>query len=311
MKSMQGNRGVRGVAAGVVLASLGFSAPEALADDSFSSPSGPLGANLSFDSSRRTRLHGELSFHTQSQAGASLSLFDATLGFGQKLTDHLELEATLPISGSVLSASAVNFNDPSFAETTVTVDQFGVGNLALQVNFFAKPSDFVRWKVGGGVAAGPWNQRNGGTTAEGATVLVSRLALFGYEAPWLTYPTFVHVFVPARVELGTNVRFTADGSLNVAIPTGAVEGGVQLQLAPGVAFWVSDRVDLGARVLLSVDSIEVLGDSTQLSFEPYARLDFDSAFLATRFTMQLDDPLGFSFDTGGLWGLHLALGGTF
>lgn len=269
------------------------------ADDSFSAPTGALGANLSFDPSVRGRMHGEFSFHTQSQGGLTWTYLAVNLGFGVKVTDHLEFEASMPVGGALLSAAGGSS------------DQFGVGNLALQLNFFSQLAQLVRFKVGGGLSLGPWNQSNDFPTAEGAAVLLSRLATTGYEAPWQAYPGYVHLFVPARVEVGKAVRLTGDASLDAAIPTGNLEGGVLAQLAPGVAFWVNEHVDLGARLLLSIDSTELLLDSAQLSLEPYARFDFDRAFVSTRFTLNLDNPLGFSFDTGRLWGLSVALGGAF
>jgi hypothetical protein len=46
--------------------------------------------------------------------------------------------------------------------------------------------------------------------------------------------------------------------------------------------------------------------------EPFVRFNFgEHAFLSTRLTMHLDNDLGFSFDSGGVWGLHVGGGGAF
>jgi hypothetical protein len=55
---------------------------------------------------------------------------------------------------------------------------------------------------------------------------------------------------------------------------------------------------------------------TQFAIEPFARYDFGNLFASTRFTLNLDDPWGFSFESndgfGGskIWAWHFAVGGT-
>jgi hypothetical protein len=268
----------------------------ARAIDRFSAPTGALGANLGFSEEERFRAHAEMSYFTQGGAATAHALGWA-FGAGLKVARAVEIEIGLPVAGVVLSGAASG-------------NQFGVGNLSIGANFFSPIGEQLRLKVGGAVAFGPWNQSNGGNTPEGLAVLVSGTASHGFQDTWLYMPGYVHLVVPARVEVGGNVQFTGDGSLDLAIPTlNGSEAELVLLLAPGVAFWATPKFALGARMPLQV----VTGnDAAQLSLEPFLRLNLgDKGFLSTRFTMHLDDSLGFSFDTGGFWGLHLAFGGSF
>jgi hypothetical protein len=51
--------------------------------------------------------------------------------------------------------------------------------------------------------------------------------------------------------------------------------------------------------------------TTFFAMEPYGRFDFDNLFLATRFTLNIDDPYGFAFDSGKFCALHVGFGGTY
>jgi len=46
----------------------------------------------------------------------------------------------------------------------------------------------------------------------------------------------------------------------------------------------------------------------QLSFSPYGKLELGQGFLEARFTANIDNPLGFAFDKGRFWGIHLGGG---
>jgi hypothetical protein len=263
--------------------------------DRFSAPTGQLGANLTFDAEQRFRLHTEMSYFTQGGTTTTHAL-GWTFGGGVKVTDAVEIEVTVPVGGLVLSGLFEG-------------DQFGVGNLAVGANFFSQMSQSLRLKLGGLIAFGPWNQANGSPTTEGFAVGASGLVTKGYQDAWLYSPGYVHLVVPARFELGGTVQLTGDGSLHLAVPTMDVDTEFLLTLTPGVAFWATPKFVLGARMPLQFMTAD---DAAQLSLEPFLRLDLgERAFLSTRFTMHLDDNLGFSFDTGGAWGLHLAFGGSF
>lgn len=278
------------VALGVLFLSGG-----AEAMDRFSAPTGQLGANLTFDPAQRFRLHTEMSYFTQGGAVTAHAL-GWTFGAGIKVTDQVEIEVGVPVAGVVASGAG-------------TGDRFGVGNLALGANFFDTFTDQLRLKVGGLVAFGPWNESNGNPTAEGLAVAIVGLATNGYQDAWLYAPGYVHIVAPARVEFGTTVQATGDASLHVAVPVSGDDGELFVNLTPGVAFWATPQFALGARMPFQFMTAT---DAAQLSLEPFLRLEIgEQAFVSTRFTMHLDNELGFSFEDGRFWGLHLAFGGSF
>lgn len=53
------------------------------------------------------------------------------------------------------------------------------------------------------------------------------------------------------------------------------------------------------------------GDAAQLFVEPFVRVDLGPLMLSTRLMMNLDEPLGFAFDSGKYWGLHVGAGLAF
>jgi len=123
----------------------------------------------------------------------------------------------------------------------------------------------------------------------------SQISVVGPVAPVQTNAPPTHVFTPG---------------LHVPTDGGDVE--VSVQLSPGVGFYASETVLIGGRFPFAWYPTESGASSTFLAFEPYGRFDVsDSAFLNARFTLNLDEPLGFSFDDGRIWALHFGGGGTF
>jgi len=273
-----------------------LSAGAATAKDRFSAPTGQLGANLTLDPTQRFRLHTEMSYFTTTAAFTMHGL-GWTFGAGIKVADKVEIELGVPVEGVILSSNGSS------------VDQFGVGNVSIGGNYFTSLGEQLRLKVGGLVAFGPWNQRNGVVTQEGIAVGLAGMSMNGYQDAWLHAPG-VHVVVPGRIEYGEEVQATGDVGLHVAIPTlDGAETDVIVTVAPGIVYWPAPQFALGARLPLQLMTAD---DAAQVSLEPFLRLDVaEQAFLSTRFTMHLDEPLGFSFDTGRAWGLHLAFGGSF
>lgn len=266
--------------------------------ETFSGPTIPLAAGLDTDGAQTGRVGAEASYHTQSDStfGSTVHVLAFQMGGAFKVTDFLEIEASLPIAGYV--------QDSDF----VSGDQFGVGNLSIGANVFGQANDLL-WKVGGGFSFGPWND-----LSDPETLAVSAGTLFtrAYQETWMWQQPAVHLFVPARVEYGQAVRFTGDASLDLSIPTDSLlDPELFAVLAPGIAFRPIDLVNVGGRLPVQLLPTNDPDDMAQLSLEPYVQLNFGSAYLASRLTVNLDDDLGFSFDSGGFWGLHLGAGGTF
>lgn len=266
----------------------------------FSSPSGSTGAGIRLNAGQKGRVHAEMGFHTQSPAGATLTALHWTLGAAFRPTDAVEIELTVPIGGV---ATSTPFGGS---------DQFGVGNMALQGTFMGAPSPNVLLKGGFGLALAPWNNLGGSINSESLAVAIGATSTRSFQESWLALPQTVHLFFPFRVEAGREVRFTGDASIDMAIPTlDGLDFNAFIGLVPGVAWWAAETVNLGVRLPLYVNTVSN-ADNAQLSLEPYVRYDFDqTAFVSTRFTLNLDENLGFSFDSGRFWGWHMAFGANF
>ncbi len=272
------------------------------ADGRFAAPTSTTGAGLSLSPEQRGRFWGELGFHTQE----ALTVWVPVLGGGYKLTDSLELELVLPFvyaSRDAIDPRTGTFEDRS---TFVSGDPF-VG-----VNYLGG-AGALRYKMGGGVALpfAPDSDAGHYVALRGA----SEIRAFQDDYLWL--PRTMSLVAPLRVEYGDRVLFGGDASLTISLPTGDDEPGddgrdaaLALTLAPGVAFWVTPKTLLGARLGLYWLMTEE-GDNAQLSFEPNFRQHFGRGFFHARFTLNLDEPAGFSFNPGGFWGLHLGGGLSF
>jgi hypothetical protein len=264
------------------------------AGDSFAAPNGELGAGLSISKQGTARVWGELGFYMGSLFGADVTSLSWVLGGGYKITPSLELDLMLPMA--FLSASGGGESDSGLA----------VGNLHIGASFM-QSKDELRYKFGGALEWGPWNSDY---------EAVSQFALFygagtrGSQNAGLWAPETFTLVTPARIEYGRQLSFTGDGALGFHVPTDGGDFDFSVLLAPGVAYYVSETVLLGARLPM-VFVLTNDADMAQLGFEPNARFDLGSAFVNARFTLNLDEPLGFAFDEGGVWGLHVGAGGTF
>jgi hypothetical protein len=270
------------------------------ARDVFSGPNGQLGANLSTSASDGVRAHAELSYFTVSPAaGSSLHFLTLTTGAGIRLNSHFELEFGLAGQGALLAGNVSN-------------NHYSIGNALIGGNFITAIGPKLRLKVGGAFAFGPWNQGGTGLTTEGNVQVLAGTAIHVYQDAWYYYPTHVHWVMPARVELDPieSLALTLDVQPDIAIGLNSNKSAFIFIFAPGLVYWPSDSVALGLRAPVEINSLP--SDSTQVALEPSLRFNFDqAAFLATRFTMNLDNPAGFSFDSGKTWGWHVAFGGAF
>lgn len=264
----------------------------------FTAPTGPDGAGFKEDGS--LRLYGEFGFHTQNtrNLGPQSALYlNWLFGAGIHVSENVEIEVQLPMAHSAMSS---NF---------LSTDQAAFGNLGLGANWMTS-SKYVLWKVGGLVTFGPWNDN---ASFEQSITLQGASGTRGSQDLHLWAPGRVGLLVPARVELGRIVRFTADARLGMLLPAaGERDTELTMLLAPGVA--VDAKIlmfGLRLPVNLVPTATGVSEDGAQVNLEPYARLNVGPLFASTRFIMNLDEPLGFSFDTGRVWGLHFAGGLSF
>lgn len=276
--------------------------------ESFASPNGQLGAGLTASPEQKGRAFVEMGFSrmgdTLSFGDTDVSIYHNTLswivGGGYKLTPELELVAMLPFAFGTFGASTASDSDSESG--------FALANAQIGVNYFSfgRPLRFV---AGGAVQYGPWNHDydQGGSIA----ILGGAYARGGQDLG-LWAQDMLSIVTPARIEyMLDRLALGSDGSLGLHIPTDGGDMDFSIQVAPGLGYYVTPTTLVGLRVPFLWVPTESGSGSTQLAMEPYARFDFDSLFVATRFTLNIDEPLGFSFDGGRYWALHVGVGGSF
>lgn len=262
--------------------------------DTFAAPNGQYGAGLSISGVKTARWYGELAFMPWSPGPVSVWSFSAIAGGGYKLQENLELEAQLPLS--------------FFSASGGTTDETGaaVGNLHLGVNLVGA-KDALRYKVGGALEWAPWTIDPGQNF--GLALGLGSIARSMHDGG-LWAPETLTIVAPGRVETGDKVVLGADAAVGVHIPAGS--GGdvdLSLQFDPGVGLWASETVLVGGRIpIVWIPTSD--GDNAQVAVEPYARFDLGKAFLNMRFTLNIDEPLGFSFDEDKFWAFHIGAGGA-
>jgi hypothetical protein len=299
-----------------------ISSPYGTRGDTFAAPNGQLGAGLSIARAEGFRAYGELGFYTQgdseSQSGGGFTVeqssrlwsISAIVGGGYKISPELELEALLPLAFFSYSFST-SFDGPGDEFDTEDSDgssDVAVGNLQLGVNY-VRAEGPLRMKLGGALQYGLWTID---PSSEFARALAFGGVARGGQDLSLWAPEVLSLVTPSRIEYGGQVVFTGDGALGLHIPTNGNDTELSIQLTPGIGVYASETVLVGARVPFVWFPTESGSFATFLAFEPYGRFDIgESAFLNARFTLNIDEPLGFSFDEGKIWSLHLGGGGTF
>lgn len=262
----------------------------------FAAPTGTTGAGLSLSPAQRGRFWGELGFHTQEL----LTIWVHAFGGGYKLSEHVELELVLPFVYASRDV-AVGVFEREDRTTFVSGDPF-VG-----VNYL-NGSGELRYKVGGGVALpfAPDGDTGQFLALSGAT------QMRGFQDNFLWQPRTLSLVAPFRLEYGDRVLFGGDASLALLLPTDDDDrdSEIEVTLAPGVGFWATPNTLLGVRLGLFWVMTEE-GDNAQLSLEPNFRQHIGNGFFQARFTLNLDEPAGFSFDPGGFWAIHLGGGLSF
>lgn len=273
----------------------------AAADPPFAAPSGFEGAGLGLGD-QKGRVWTETAFHTQEY----FTVVAATLGAGYRLTDSLELEAMLPLS----YISVETFELSTYGARSDREHGFGIGNPYLGVSRVHLDGT-LRYKAGLGitlpVAADEY---------PAGTAVVLAPATYGWQNAHLWAPDVLSIAAPLRVEGGDELVLGVDATPVVMIvtdddPSRDSDAELVLQIAPGAGVYATDALLIGARLPISWAVTGDAPDSAQFALEPYARLDVGSGFLNARFTANLDEPLGFAFDEGRVWGAHLGGGLVF
>lgn len=290
-KNVWGSLGAASFAAAIQLSALTAAADPG--NQPWTSSSGETGAGLGMAAPQAGRFWGEAAFHTQE----GLTAFSPLLGAGFFIQPDLELEVMLPIA-----YASVDIAGDRESGLRLGAPYAGINYVRAQNN--------LRFKVGGGLA---WNPVEV-DTIESAVGLIAAEAMRGRWDWWLWTAERVNLVAPFRLEYDISdvAVFGGDAGFDIAIPHGDDEGGgdeviVILQLAPGIGFRL-DPVILGAR-LSSVFFLAGAGDEDdQFALEPYVRVLAGSGYFLARFTFNLDEPYGSSFQEDEIWGLHLGGG---
>jgi len=267
--------------------------PYGTSGDTFAAPNGQYGAGLSLSKAEGMRMYGELGVYSVEFFTATLWHVSAIVGGGYKIKPDIELEAMLPLA-------LFNLGDPA--------DETGaaVANLHLGASYLGQKEQ-VRYKVGGALEWAPW-----------AIDPDDHFAFAAGTAPWgraahdggLWAPETLSIVTPIRVEYGQQAVLSADASLGVHIPTNGGDVEMSIQLDPGFGYYASPTVLVGGRLpVVYVPTSS--GDNAQVAIEPFARFDLGTGFVNARFTLNLDEPLGFGFDEGKVWALHFGGGASF
>lgn len=271
-------------------------------------PSGPLGAGLSLSKKQTGRVYAEMSARINRNDIQRGSAFPVVFGGGYKPIAPLELQVQLPV-GISTAPSGPNFNDPDL--TTEGGGGVALGNLQLLANALVG-NDTVRFKAGFSIAYGPWTPDDEDKPGYKA-LWHSRLTRLEDEALWLSETVALNT--PMRLEYNPikHLLLSGDASFGFYFPTDGDGNAVTIAFAPGVAF-VSKYIDAGGRfpTLITLAGPRLVDDDrAQVAFEPYVRANLGRAFLNARWSIYLDDPLGFAFDQGGVWALHFGGGAGF
>ena len=169
----------------------------------------------------------------------------------------------------------------------------------------------ARVRVGGGLAF-PLDPRS----TNDAIAAAYAAGTYGLDDMWLWLGNRFSLVPFASIEaVPIQYLYTAASLyLGILIPSSS-DSGANTDVDIQTTFAAGARVGpiLGAlRLRIVWFPTDTLGEEAQVSLEPFVRGVFDvgdaSAFAELRLTMNLDDPLGFSFDQYKVWGIHLAGG---
>jgi hypothetical protein len=214
------------------------------------------------------------------------------------LTEHLELEATLP---------------------TIFVDyspESGEGDSSFQLAnpyvalLYAHRTDRSVARIGGGIAL-PLLDPD-----DGVGIMAPALAAWtrGLQDVWLYMPNALSVVVPGQVQMRSSMLVIGiDGALALLLNTAGTEEEDDAELAVQAGALLGAAlgdVTLGLRLQLA-SMVTAEGDDTQVSMLPFIQADLDGGgFVHGGLLVNLDEPLGvFGDGEPDVWALRIG-GGT-
>ncbi|MCB9709147.1 MAG: hypothetical protein H6714_10205 [Myxococcales bacterium] len=250
-----------------------------------------------FDQSERWfSLGADLGFYAGSQNGVDHANMSMILHAGGRIHENVDLELQLPgtlhaYSDGTEDEVRFRFANPSIGAYFVTQNKIGM------------------WRLGGFFAA-PLASVPGGT---GIDHIVAADA-YGYASAmrgnwnyWLWAPSTTTIGASSQLEWSVLpvLSLAADGALAALIDSGngRAQSDMMGQLAGEAALKAGEVVRLGVR-LAGVWLPTADGDNFQSFVEPFARLQFLMAYVFAAVTINLDEPNGFSFDSGKVWAIR-------
>jgi hypothetical protein len=132
---------------------------------------------------------------------------------------------------------------------------------------------------------------------------------------WMWVPEAATLAFPARLELAgalPHLLLALDATMGIPIFLRGQGAGFALQWAGDIGY-KSKYVSIGGRLshLWWASNTPMLDRFFQLALEPFIRVDLGKPFIQARLTMNLNNPWGYSFDGGGIWGVHIGAGTQF
>ncbi|GAB5544668.1 MAG: hypothetical protein SangKO_044280 [Sandaracinaceae bacterium] len=193
---------------------------------------------------------------------------------------------------------------------------FRVGNPHAQVRAGARLGE-VRVSGGVGLALPLTAAFDDDRDVVAAAAYAAANGMSAWRDPWRWIYSTAAVTAEGRVTYaGEQVQL--GGALSIGGILGVDRGRTQqpdwfsFQLRGHIQGQPHPLVTLGGEIGFShLAMLETDLSNSALSIAPYAHLDFEGGYVGPRFTLNVIDPLGFSFDAGGVWSLALEGGARF
>ncbi len=261
--------------------------------------------NIFNQSERWFSLGADFGFYAGSTDDDNRANMSTVLHMGGRIHENVDLELQVPgtlhaYANDTLDESSVAFRfaNPSLGAYYVTSDDMSMFRLGA---FFAAP-----------LASVPTNDLEDRAIATEAYDYAA--AMRGTWNRWQWMPSTTTFGAASQLEFSplSVLSLAADGAVAALFDTGEsrTQTDILTQLALEAALKAGEILRLGARIAgVWVPTAD--GDNFQSFLEPFARLQFTAAYLFASLILNLDEPAGFAFDSGGVWGARLGMGVRF
>jgi hypothetical protein len=192
-------------------------------------------------------------------------------------------------------------------------ERFRIGN-PYAAAYYQMKGEYLRLRIGGGFAIPAAQLPEDEELFTALLMYGLGLSMNGVQGPWLWAPETVPIMVPS-LRIGADIGILAiDGTADLVLmiplhPDDGQDVEIFVPLSAGalVRLWV---IGIGMRiggVFLPTDD----DDKFQFSLAPVITAELGPIELEARLTMNIDEPFGFSFEDGGVWGFFLGVHAVF